>query len=120
MPIPLINAISPTLVVISIILPVVTGIIGCRAASSMTLGWFLFVLSFLFQDMFNIAIADYFHGREGVKAVTVDQPGTAGAIVIGWLIPLIGHYLGFGIRRLVKFVRGRNRETSDANEEHPH
>ena len=85
----------------------------------MIIGWFLFVISFLFQDIYSIMIAGHFHGNEGVKAVAVDQPGTVAAVFVGWLIPLVGHFIGKGLRRLVQIVGGGSRLTRSEQDVDP-
>lgn len=114
MPIVLIQALSPSVLALSLIVPVLTGFLGRRLRISIVLGWLLFVLSFLFQDIFSLLIANYFHGRDGVRAVAVDQPGTAAAVFVGWLLPLIGHFVGRGFGGLRKRVfRGGGNNNSE-------
>ena len=122
MPIVLIQALSPSVLALSLIVPVLTGFLGRRLGVSIALGWFLFVLSFLFQDIFSVLIANHFHGREGVRAVAVDQPGTVAAVFAGWLFPLVGHFVGRGFRGLRKRVfrgGGNNNSEQDAADQLP-
>lgn len=80
---------------------------------SMALGWSLFVLSFVFRDIFSLMIAKYFHGKEGAKVVAVDQPGTIAAVFVGWFPALVGHFLGRGMGRLRKFLRSKGKNYDD-------
>ena len=104
MPIVLIDALSPSILVLSMVMPIIAGYLGKRLSLSIALGWSLFVLGFLFQDIFSVLLAGHFHGQDGVKAVAVDQPGTAAAFFIGWIIPTIGHFVGNGAARLRKWL----------------
>ncbi len=106
MPITLIESLSPSILVLSVLVPLLTGFFGGRLGVSIGLGWFLFVLSFLFQDIFSLMLANHFHGIDGVRAVAVDQPGTVAAVFAGAAPALLGHFLGRGLRRLQKRVFG--------------
>ena len=102
MPIVVIKAIAPSILAISFVAPLLNGILGRRLGISIALGWILFVLSFVFQDLLSPMIASHFHGRDGVNAVAVDQPGTVAAVFVGWLPSLVGHFAGRGLRELLK------------------
>ncbi|MBL9155788.1 MAG: hypothetical protein JNK37_25150 [Verrucomicrobiales bacterium] len=104
MSIDLIKALAPSILVLALVVPALTGFLGRKVGVSIALGWTLFVLSFAFQDLFSLMIANHFHGRAGVKAVAVDQPGTVAAVFVGWLQSLICHFIGRGIRRILSLA----------------
>jgi len=117
MSISVIQAISPAILGLSLVVPICAGFLGRRLRISIVVGWLLFVLAFLFQDILSLMLASHFHGRDGVRAVAVDQPGTIAAVFSGWLPPLIGHFMGKGLRGQLKLVCGnRNRTNSEQDE----
>ena len=110
----LIKSIAPVILIAGLVTSLSMGVLKCRLLPSIALGWFLFVLSFLFQDLFSPMMAHYSSGREGVKAVAVDQPGTIAAIFIGWIYSTICHFLGRFFRYLFDLIaRRRNKNKSD-------
>ena len=102
MPLPLIKALAPALLVLALVVPLVTGFLGRRLRVSVGLGWGLFVLAILIQDILSVQLARHFHGEAGVSAVTVDPPGLAMAILWGWTLPLLMHGVGDIVAYLMK------------------
>jgi len=107
MPIAFLQAISPTSLLLSVIVPVIFGFGGRRLRRSVILGWSLFIVSFLFQDILTPVLANHFHGPEVAKTVAIDQPGTVATVFGGWVLPLVGHFVGRGFKRLRNLVTSR-------------
>jgi len=112
MPIFLIDALAPSILALSLVAPILNGFFGRRVVVSIALGWFLFVLSFVFQDILSVMIASHFQGRDGVRAVAVDQPGTVAAVFVGWLPSLVCHFAGRGLGGLRRLVSRGGKNTN--------
>lgn len=102
MPISLIKAICPSLLILAFVLAVLIGFREKRLFLAILFGWVLFVLAFLFQDVISGLLVYLFHGKKEATEIMPEQPGLAGALLVGWVLPLIGYFLGKGIRVLTK------------------
>jgi hypothetical protein len=95
----LLNALCPALAAGSFAVSFWLGFRGTSSRRSLVLGWSLFVLAYVFQDLLSPGIAFLWLGRDAANRVSVDQPGTAAAVLGGWVPALMFFKLGQAVQR---------------------
>ena len=96
----ILNAVTPTLLILSFSIPAVVGAKRGATAPALAIGWAVFVAAFAFQDLAAPLLARHFYGRDRIDPIAADQPGTCAAVAAGWVPALIGFWGGRLDRRM--------------------
>jgi len=101
----LIACVAPAIALASVVVPFWMGARGARATPAVGRGWALLVLAYLFWDLLSPAIAEGLLGEDFALRLAVDQPGTIGAVCVGWLAALFWWACGTLARIIVQSFR---------------
>lgn len=95
-----IKAIAPTLMVIALLAPIITGFRRERLGISIRIGWALILLAYFAADFLIPEFVSLLYGQKAGANIAPNNGGTLPALLFGWAYPLILHYLGFTIYEL--------------------
>ena len=101
-----IKAIGPILMVIALLAPIITGYRKERLGTSIKIGWGTLVFASFLHDGIIPELSGLFCGREAALEVTPNTPSTVGMMMVGWLYPLILHFVGCILCAFVDALRG--------------
>jgi Na+/serine symporter len=101
-----IKAIAPVLMFIALAAPIITGYRRDKLGTSIRIGWGLLIFSSFSADILIPTITGLIYGRKAELEITPNTPGTVGMVMVGWLFPLILHYVGFISFKVVDALLG--------------
>lgn len=104
-----IGSLSNAFCLIAIAVPFFLGIRGERLRWGVLAGWVLFVVALLFQDIISPILAYHYIGRDAGNRISPEQPGTIAAVFVGWLLGLLFHLAGSGVRLLFNAFKRRSK-----------
>jgi len=94
----IIQAISPTLIGLSFLIPFFYGRVGKSWLSSISLGWCLCILTALLSPFYNRIIQLETISADSSYIAEPTHPSLILTLSLGWLLPLAGYFLGKKIR----------------------
>ena len=101
-----IQAIGPILLLIALMAPIITGYRREKLATSIRIGWILVIFAYFSIDLLIPELAHHFYGREGLREVAPETPATMAMMILGWIYPLVLHFVGFVLCEVVDVLRG--------------
>ncbi len=101
-----IKAIGPILLLIALLAPIITGYRREKLATSIRIGWVLVVFAYISIDLLIPALAQHFYGHEAMGKIAPETPATMAMIMLGWIYPLVLHFVGFIACEVVDALRG--------------
>jgi hypothetical protein len=90
-----IQAIGPILLLIALMAPIITGYRREKLSTSIRIGWVLVVFAYFSIDLLIPELAHHFYGREAMGEITPETPATIAMMILGWIYPLVLHFVGF-------------------------
>jgi hypothetical protein len=101
-----IQAIGPILLLIALMAPIITGYRREKLSTSIRIGWVLVIFAYFCADLIIPALALHFYGREAMGEITPETPATMAMMILGWIYPLVLHFVGFVLCEVVDVLRG--------------
>jgi hypothetical protein len=91
---------------IALMAPIITGYRREKLSTSIAIGWVLVIFAYFSIDLLIPELAHHFYGREGLREVAPETPATMAMMILGWIYPLVLHFVGFISCEFVDALRG--------------